>query len=100
MANCMQASVFLPKIQHFKYLKSVFLNIYNCALNVAFLKSGQKLYLVQACNQIMLDEASKQLTAINAYCGLYCWCRLPFGVAASLAIFQGIMVRFCMDYIV
>ena len=50
-----------------------------------------KLDLVQAYNQIMLDEASKQLTTINTHGGLYRWCRLPFGVAVSPAIFQGIM---------
>ena len=50
-----------------------------------------KLDLTQAYNQIMLDEASKQLTTINTHGGLYRWCRLPIGVAASPAIFQGIM---------
>ena len=46
VANFMQASVFLLKIQHFKYLKSVFLNIYNCAWKVAFLKSSHKYSLL------------------------------------------------------
>ena len=50
-----------------------------------------KLDLAQAYNQVMLDEGSKQLTTINTHCGLYHWCRLPFGVAASPAIFLGIM---------
>ena len=54
-------------------------------------KKFTKLNLAQAYNQIMLDEASKQLTTINTHGGLYRWCRLPFGVAASPAIFQGIM---------
>ena len=54
-------------------------------------KKFTKLDLAQAYNQIMLDEASKQLTTINIHFGLYCWCRLPFGVAASPEIFQGIM---------
>ena len=54
-------------------------------------KKFTKLDLAQAYNQIILDETSKQLTKINTHCGLYCWCRLPFRVAASPAIFQGIM---------
>ena len=37
MMNSMQAIVFPPKIQYFKYLKLVCLNICNCALKVAFL---------------------------------------------------------------
>ena len=62
-------------------------------------KKFTKLDLAQAYNQIMLDEASKQLTTINTHCGLYRWCRLPFGVAASPAIFQGIMDKVLMGYI-
>ena len=54
-------------------------------------KKFTKLDLAQAYNQIMLDEASKQLTTINTHGGLHRWCRLPFGVATSPAIFQGIM---------
>ena len=32
--NYMQASVYLPEIQYFKHLKSIFLNIYKCAWNL------------------------------------------------------------------
>ena len=39
MVSCMQASVFLPKIQCFTSLKLLFLNIYNCAWKPSFLKS-------------------------------------------------------------
>ena len=40
IANCMQVSVFLPKIQHFKQIFLVFLNIYDHTSKVTFLKSG------------------------------------------------------------
>ena len=41
MVNCMQASIFLPVIQHFKELKMAFLSICNCVLKVVFwLKSS------------------------------------------------------------
>ena len=38
MANLMQESVFLPKLQYFKDLKLVFLNIYNYVWKPGFLK--------------------------------------------------------------
>ena len=65
-------------------------------------KKFTKLDLAQAYNQIMLDEASKQFTIMNTHWGLYRWCRLPFGVAASPAIFQGIMdkVLHGLNYVV
>ena len=50
-----------------------------------------KIDLAQAYNQIMLDDESKSLTTINTHKGLYQWTRLPYGVASSRAIFQGIM---------
>ena len=39
MVNCMQPSVFLPKIQCFTSLKLLFLNNYDCAWKPSFLKS-------------------------------------------------------------
>ena len=50
-----------------------------------------KIDLAQAYNQIMLDDESKSLTTINTNKGLYQWTKLPYGVASSPAIFQGIM---------
>ena len=43
----MQASVFLSELKHFKQLKSVFLNIYNSASKVAFLKSSHIIIALQ-----------------------------------------------------
>ena len=41
--------------------------------------------------QIPLDEQSKEYTTINTHKGLYCYNRLPFGVASAPSIFQRIM---------
>ena len=38
MVNFMQVSVSPPKLQYFKWLKSVFLTIYNCVWKPGFLK--------------------------------------------------------------
>lgn len=35
------------------------------------------------CQQVPLDEESKDLVAINTQKGLYCYNRLPFGVASA-----------------
>ena len=47
-----------------------------------------KLDLKDAYQQLLLDDASQQYVTINTHRGLYCYKRLPFGIAASPAIFQ------------
>ena len=57
--------------------------------------SGGKLFskvdLASAYQQILLDEQSKEYTTINTTKGLYCYNRLPFGVASAPSIFQRTM---------
>ena len=57
--------------------------------------SGGKLFskvdLASAYQQIPLDEQSKEYTTINTPKGLYCYNRLPFGVASAPSIFQRTM---------
>ena len=50
-----------------------------------------KLDLSSAYQQVLLDEESRQYVTINTHLGLYRYTRLPFGVAASPAIFQQTM---------
>ena len=50
-----------------------------------------KLDLSSAYQQVILDEESRQYVTINTHMGLYRYTRLPFGVAASSAIFQKTM---------
>ena len=54
--------------------------------------SGGKLFskmdLASAYLQIPLEEQSKEYTTINMHKGLYCYNRLPFGVASAPSIFQ------------
>ena len=47
--------------------------------------------LASAYLQIPLDEQSKEYTTINTHKGLYCYNRLPFGVASAPSIFQRTM---------
>ena len=54
-------------------------------------KKFLKIDLAQAYNQVTLDEQSRELTTINTHKGLFQWSQLPYGIAASPAIFQGIM---------
>ena len=57
--------------------------------------SGGKLFskmdLANAYLQIPLEEQSKEYTTINTHKGLYCYNRLPFGVASAPSIFQRTM---------
>ena len=38
----------------------------------------------------MASEENENLMTINTHLGLCCWIRLPYGIASSQAIFQGI----------
>ena len=50
-----------------------------------------KLNFSLAYQQVLLDEESRQYVTFITHLGLYCYTRLPFGVASSAAIFQKIM---------
>ena len=52
------------------------------------IRAFSKLDLSQACQQLVLDEASKLYTTIGTHRGLYRYNCLPFGVSAAPAIFQ------------
>ena len=54
-------------------------------------KFFSKMDLASAYLQIPLDEQSKEYTTINTHKGLYCYNRLPFGVASAPSIFQRTM---------
>jgi hypothetical protein len=53
--------------------------------------NGGEIDLSSAYEQVLLDDDSKQYVTINTHLGLYRYTRLPFGVAASPAIFQKTM---------
>ena len=63
-----------------------------------------KLDLSDACLQLPLSDASKELVTINTLKGLFQYNRLPFGVASAPAIFQrtmetltrGVKENFCL----
>lgn len=50
-----------------------------------------KLDLSQAYQQIELEKASQNLVAINTHIGLYTYTRVPYGISAAPALFQGVM---------
>ena len=55
------------------------------------LNKGQrftKLDLSDAYLQLELDDHSKELTVINTPFGLFCYDRMPFGIANAPAVFQ------------
>ena len=58
------------------------------------LTGGQKftvLDLLQAYQQMKINEESKKYLTINTHLGLYCYTRLPFGIASAPLIFQRTM---------
>ncbi|XP_055344840.1 uncharacterized protein K02A2.6-like [Paramacrobiotus metropolitanus] len=60
----------------------------------AILNGGEEFTTIDmsdAYHQVPLDEASRELVAINTHRGLYRYTRLPFGVAAAPSIFQQMM---------
>ena len=58
------------------------------------LSGGQKfskLDLKNAYQQMLLDSDSRKYVTINTHKGLYCYTRLPFGIASAPTIFQRAM---------
>ena len=54
-------------------------------------KKFTKLDLSQAYQQLVLEDDSRKYLTINTHRGLYCYTRLPFGVASAPAMFQQVM---------
>ena len=57
--------------------------------------AGRQLFTIldlsHVYQQLMLDKESKELATTNMHLGLYCYNRLPFGVASAPVIFQRMM---------
>ena len=47
-----------------------------------------KLDMIQAYQQLQLDDESKQYTTINTHKGLFQYTRLPYGISSAPGIFQ------------
>ena len=54
-------------------------------------KTFSKLDLLQAYQQLMLDETLAKYVTINTHRGLYRYNRWPFGIASAPALFQKLM---------
>jgi len=54
-------------------------------------QSFSKLDFSSAYQQVLLDEESRQYVTVNTHMGLFRYTHLPFGMAASPAIFQQTM---------
>ena len=64
----MQASVFFPELQYFKSLKSIFLNVYNSAEKLGFLKC---IVIIQRCRKISDSEAVVLRQKANSPAGVW-----------------------------
>lgn len=65
--------------------------------DLIFTLNGNKFFsiidLSGAYLQLALDEKSQELTTVNTHCGLFSYCRLPFGVKTAPSIFQEVMEK-------
>ena len=49
--------------------------------------------LGNAYYQVELEKESQEKTAFSTKCGQFCFCRMPFGIAAAPGTFQELMTR-------
>ena len=54
-------------------------------------KKFSKVDFANAYQQVLLDEESRELVAVNTHRGLYQFTRLPFGIASAPEVFQNLM---------